>query len=186
VPRAGLTPARVVDEAADLVDVVGLDGLTLTAVAERLGVAVPSLYKHVGGLDDLRRRLASRSVRELGDALDAAVGDLTGSDALHALADAYRSWALTHPGRYAITQRAPDPADTDHTAAAEAVLDTLVGVLDGYGIVGEDAIHAIRAVRSAIHGFVALEARGGFGLPQDVDRSFALLVDALDRALASW
>jgi Tetracyclin repressor-like, C-terminal domain len=37
-----------------------------------------------------------------------------------------------------------------------------------------------------MHGFVALEAAGGFGLPQSVDASYRRLVDALDAALTSW
>ena len=37
----------------------------------------------------------------------------------------------------------------------------------------------IRTVRSALHGFVSLEASGGFGLPDDVDASFETLVDVL-------
>jgi Tetracyclin repressor-like, C-terminal domain len=32
-------------------------------------------------------------------------------------------------------------------------------------------VHATRAVRSALHGFVTLEAEGGFGLSQDVEVS---------------
>ncbi|MEV1143797.1 TetR family transcriptional regulator, partial [Micromonospora sp. NPDC049799] len=56
MPRAGLTPQTVVRAAADLADEVGLDRLTLAAVAARLGVALPSLYKHVRGADALHHR----------------------------------------------------------------------------------------------------------------------------------
>ena len=51
---------------------------------------------------------------------------------------------------------------------------------------GSDAVDATRTLRASLHGFVALEASDGFGLPQDVDRSFDRLVDALDRALSGW
>lgn len=186
MPRAGLSPARVVEEALDLLDEVGADGLTLTAVAGRVGVAVPSLYKHIAGLDDLRRRLAVHAVDEFGHVLADAARDRTGAEALHAIADAYRTWATTSPGRYAATLRAPEPGDATHLAASDAAVATLVAVMDGYGITGEDAIHAIRSVRAALHGFVSLEAAGGFGLPQDVDASFARMVRALDRSLAVW
>ena len=54
MPRAGLSTARVVAEAAALSDEIGYDKLTLTLLAERLGVAVPSLYKHIDGLEALR------------------------------------------------------------------------------------------------------------------------------------
>ena len=68
------------------------------------------------------------------------------------------------------------------TAAVQIVFDALAG----YGLTGDDAIDATRAFRAALHGFVSLEAAGGFGLPQDVDRSFAQLVNALKAGLKNW
>jgi Tetracyclin repressor-like, C-terminal domain len=56
-------------------------------------------------------------------------------------------------------------------------------ILRGYGLDEDETVHATRAVRSALHGFVVLEAAGGFGLPQDVDESYARLVDLLDSGL---
>ena len=56
-------------------------------------------------------------------------------------------------------------------------------MLRGYGLNGEDAIHGARIVRAALHGFVALEANEGFGIPLDLDESFARLVSTLDRGL---
>jgi hypothetical protein len=72
---------------------------------------------------------------------------------------------------------------TDDPAAARAV--RVVGaVLAGYGLSGEEAIHATRAVRAALHGFASLETGGGFGMPLAVDVSFERLVDLLDRGLS--
>ena len=186
MPRPGLTPHGVVGEAARVADDVGLDRLTLAAVAQRLGVAVPSLYKHVPGLDELHRRLAVTALRELGGALsNAAVGRARG-DALRAMADAYRDYAQRHPGRYAATLRAPALGDDEHVAAAENGLGVVYGVLAGYGLTGPDAVDATRCLRSALHGFVALQSAGGFEMPQDVDRSFARLVGILDAAFTGW
>jgi AcrR family transcriptional regulator len=185
VPRAGLTPDVVVAEAARVADASGYDRLTLAAVAQRFGVAVPSLYKHVAGLDALRREVAIRGIRELGDALAVAVRE-GGDEGLTAIAHAYRAYARSHPGRYAATLRAPAPDDSEAGAASRAVLDTVFSVLSGYGLTGADAIDATRALRAALHGFVQLEAVGGFGMPHDVDRSFARLVELLDTALRNW
>lgn len=185
MPRAGLTQEVVVGVAAGIADDVGYDHLTLAAVAEHFGVAVPSLYKHVGGLDDLRRRLAARAINELGARLSESVASV-GERPLHALAAAYRSYARSHPGRYAATLRAPDAGNAEAVAAGQAVLDTVFGVLAGYGLAGGDAVDATRALRSALHGFVSLEAAGGFGMPQDVDRSFERLIDLFDNALHNW
>jgi AcrR family transcriptional regulator len=185
VPRAGLSAAAVVRAAADLADDDGLEALTLARIAASVGVRTPSLYNHVGGLDDVRRRIALVGLGELGDALrDAAVGR-AGDDALTAMAHAYRAYARAHPGRYAATQRAPATAtaDADLTDAARGAVDVLLAILRGYGLEGDDAIHAARGVRSALHGFVALETGGGFGIPVDLDESYDRMIAALARGV---
>jgi AcrR family transcriptional regulator len=175
-----------VEEAAAVADEVGYDKLTLAAVAQRRGVALPSLYKHVRGLDDLQQHLAALATSELADALGkAAIGRARG-DALRALGSAYRGYARAHPGRYAATVRAPSADNPEHVAAATSAVNVVVAVLAGYGLSGDDAIDATRAVRSALHGFVAIEASGGFGMPLDVDRSFERMLDMLDSALSTW
>lgn len=186
MPRAGLTPEVVVAEAAKVADEGGYDRLTLAAVAHRFGVAVPSLYKHVDGFDALRRGLAVLAIRELGEALAAGADGRRDKAALRGMAHAYRDYARAHPGRYAATLRAPDPADQEATAVAQSLLDTVFSVLAGYGLAGTDAVDATRALRAALHGFVALEASGGFGMPRDVDRSLDRMVEALDAALRNW
>ena len=183
MPRAGLSTAAVVAAAADIADAEGLDRLTLARVAAAAGVRTPSLYNHVESLDDVRRRVALLALRDLADALrDAAVGR-AGDDALVAMADAYRAYARRHPGRYAATQRAPAEGDEAMRAAATGAVDVVLAILRGYGLEGDDAIHAARAVRSALHGFVALETGGGFGIPVDLDESYARMVRALARGL---
>jgi AcrR family transcriptional regulator len=61
MPRAGLTETRVLEDAERLADEVGLSQLTLAALAARLGVRQPSLYKHIDGMDGLQRGLAIRA-----------------------------------------------------------------------------------------------------------------------------
>jgi AcrR family transcriptional regulator len=186
MPRAGLTRARVVAEAAEVADQVGYEQLTLAAVAQRTGVRLPSLYKHVDSLDALRRDLAVLALRDLGRELTDATVGRSRSAALLGLAHAYLGYARAHPGRYAATVRAPREEDGEHAAAADAVLRVVLAILGGYDLDGEDGIDAARVLRSALHGFVSLERAGGFGLPRDVDRSYDRLVRAVDTALTGW
>ncbi len=183
--RAGLSPAAVVEAAAGLADAEGLEGLTLASVAGAVGVRTPSLYAHVAGLDDVRRRVALLALREIDAVMRAALMGRAGADALTALAHAYRDYAVAHPGRHAATVRAPDPADADMAAAGASALEPLLAVVRGFGLEGDEAIHAARTVRSALHGFVALETGGGFGMPVDLDASFAAMVAALARGLGA-
>jgi AcrR family transcriptional regulator len=184
MPRAGLSTASVVSSAAEIADTEGLEALTLARLASTAGVRTPSLYNHVTGLDDVRRRVALLALREIAAALrDAAVGR-AGDDALVAAAGAYRAYALRHPGRYAAIQRAPAEGDEEMLAAGGEAVGVVLAMMRGYGLEGDDALHAARAVRSALHGFVALEAGGGFGIPIDLDESYARMVAVLGRGLA--
>ncbi len=190
MPRAGLTTAKLVEEAALLVDEVGWPQLSLAALAERCGVKQPSLYKHIAGLDALRAAVSALALRELGAAMTDAVLGRAGPDAVFALADAYRDYARAHPGRYAATVAAPNDSATqaqqEHQQAAASVLRVVEATLAGYGLAGDDAVDAARALRAALHGFVHLEAAHAFGLPTDIDRSYRRLVVGINTTMAGW
>ena len=189
MPRAGLTSDAVVALAMETVDAVGTDGLTLADVAGRAGVKVPSLYKHIASLEVLRAAVATAATRELAQHLRVAAVGVSRKDALERLAHAYRGYALRHPGRYAATQRAPQPAarrEQAHTAAAEEVQDVVSATLRGYDISDDHLVDATRALRAALHGFCALENGRGFALPLDTAESFSRMIDGLDRMLSTW
>jgi len=59
-------------------------------------------------------------------------------------------------------------------------------VLAGYGLEGDDALHATRGLRSLLHGFVSLETGGGFGLPLDLDESFRRLLQVFMAGLRPY
>jgi AcrR family transcriptional regulator len=183
MPPRGLTRDRVVDAAQALADEDGLRAVTLAAVAARVGVRTPSLYNHVDGLPGLRRALAVRGVTEMGDRLRRATVGRAGGAAVHALADAYRSFAHVHPGLYAATVAAPDPADRDLHAATTEVVAVVTAVLGAFDLQGDAVIHAARSIRSSLHGFISLEQAGGFGLDVDVETSFRWTVDLLVRGM---
>ena len=184
MPRAGLDPAVVVAAAATLADEVGLASVTMGALAERLGVRAPSLYKHVEGQADLQRRIAALAVTELGDALRDALQGRSGRDALAAAARTVRAFVIEHPGRYAATVRLDVQGPDDPLGAAgDRVLGSLAAVLRGYDVAPDDGVHALRMLRSLLHGFAVIETAGGFQMDTDVDASFDWLVDFLDRGL---
>ncbi|RKE20536.1 TetR-like C-terminal domain-containing protein [Streptomyces sp. TLI_171] len=186
MPRAGLSPAAVVDHALDLIDAQGADALTLAAVAAKAGVATPSLYKHVsGGLAELRRLVAVRTTEELTDQLAAAVLGLARDEAVRALLAAYAEYALRHPRRYAALPQAPDP-DPELQAAAERLVNVLFAVLRGYGLDGSEAVHAVRTLRATAHGYASLSTAGAFQLAEGTDTTLERLTGVLVEGLANW
>ena len=184
MPRARLDPESVTAAAAVIVDADGPAALTLARLAADLGVAPPSLYKHVAGLDDLVIRVATLSIRRLADDLTAAVLGRSGREALLAIAEAYRRFATEHAGLYALTQASPEPGSTAHQAEAARAVDIVGAANRSYGVPDNLAIHAIRMVRAGLHGFADIEVRGGFRMPHPPDESFLVLIDALDASLS--
>jgi len=185
-PRAGLDKTVVVEAAADLINTEGIEALTLSRLAERLGVRTPSLYNHVDGMHGLYRELALMNVRLMGARLgDAAMGR-SGSEAVMAVAQAYRAYIKEYPGLYMASLRAArtrTPVDVELQAAEEQVVKIAMAVVASFGLSGEDGLHAVRGLRSIVHGFATLEIAGGFGLPLDCDESFRRLVSLFIRGL---
>jgi AcrR family transcriptional regulator len=174
-PRAGLDRERVLRAAAELADSEGTDHLTLGRLALRLGVRTPSLYNHVAGLPDVQRELALRARRSLGARLARAAAGKTRDEAVVALAEAFRTFIKEHPAQYALTVRASpagQPEDPEMQAADAEIVGVALAVLASYGLGGEVAVHAVRALRGTVHGFTTLELAGGLGLPLDVEESF--------------
>jgi AcrR family transcriptional regulator len=191
-PRAGLTADRILDLAEQIADEEGYASLTLHGVAAAAGVRPPSLYHHVAGLDAIRQGLHLRGVLARIEAYRAALEGMPeratpgeGGARLRALAHAERALASARPGIYAASQPSVHAPETDPElrAAAEQVLAMLVEAMAALGLAGEDALHAVRVTRSAIHGFIDLERTGAWGMPIEVDESFERLLDTLEVGL---
>lgn len=184
MPRGGLSPAAVTETAACLVDEVGVDQLSMGAVAERLGVKTPSLYKHVVSQADLTHRIAVLAMNELSDVIRDAIQGRAGRDALTAGMQAMRTYVKEHPGRYAAGNAATptDPGDPLVPAVAR-VLASWSALLRGYQLDPAQEIHALRMLRSVLHGFTTLEVTGGFQIDVPVDDSTTWIIDFIDHGL---
>ena len=183
--RPGLTHDRVIEVAVDLINKEGLESLSFAKLAKHFGVKAPSLYNHVEGMEGLRRALRLRGLAHLLSVLQRAAVGRSGKEALTAIARAYRDYARIHPGLYMLTLQASEGDDTEVYKAGRAVLEVVLAALSGYNLEGDEALHATRCLRSALHGFVALETGGGFGLALNLDETFDRLLDMLDSGFRS-
>ncbi len=181
--RPGLSPDVVLAEAAKLADAKGYDQLSLAELADRFHIKPPSLYNHIESLEALKRGLAIMALNELAGSLGKAAIGKAKDDAVRSLAGAYREFVKKHPGLYQATQRAVGASDPELNRAADEVVNVCLAVLRGYGLDRRAALHALRGLRSAIHGFATLEAIGGFGIPLSIDESFAWLIECFVNGL---
>ncbi len=171
--KLGLTLENVIDVAATIADRDGLEATSLRAVADELGIKTPSLYNHVAGLPGLRRELALHAARRLGAVIERAAVDGSPEEIILRTARDYRRFALEHRGLYRAMLPAPKPGEDDELyEALAAPVSVLAATLTAAGVGSERTIHLIRALRAVVHGFVDLEMKDGFGMPEDIDSSF--------------
>jgi AcrR family transcriptional regulator len=101
--------------ALEILEREGPDGLTMRAIAARMGIRAPSLYKHVDGKDELEALLIAESFRGLGQDIRDAVAALgtrpSRRASMAALGRAYRAWALAHPHLYRLATGGPLPRE---------------------------------------------------------------------------
>jgi len=184
--RAALNTSAVVASGAELADEVGIGSVSLAALAKRLGVKAPALYKHVDGIDDLRHRIATLAMTELGDALRDALQGKSGANAIGALFTALRSYITEHPGRYQATTNAELQGSEDPLLAATTrVINSARAVLSGYDIQPDELDHAVRMLRCMIHGYAALQAANAFHWSNDPDESVAWMIRFVDAGLTA-
>ena len=176
--RRGLKRETVVERAVEMADTAGkLEMVTLTALAYSLGIQVPSLSNHIANLNDLHQAMAVYAARRLIDRVRTAAAGQVGREALLSMANAYRQFAHEHPGIYPLTLRAPEPDDQILSALGQELLQMLLLVLASFGLQGEEALHAVRGIRSLLHGFVALEAAEGFKMQLGREDSYHRMVN---------
>ncbi|WP_193318122.1 MULTISPECIES: TetR/AcrR family transcriptional regulator [Streptomyces] len=184
--RVGLNAERLTEAAAAMADEVGLEAVTLSALARQFGVRDASLYSHVRNLHALRVRIAIRAAAAMTERIADAVAGRAGRDALVAFADAYRAFALEHPGQYAATQLRLSLAEVGDSVGFRRNVELTYGMLRAYGLTEPDLTDAARLLRSTFHGYVQLEAQGGFGHPREVRHSWARGLAALHVLLTHW
>jgi AcrR family transcriptional regulator len=169
--RAGIKPEIVIVAAAEIADRNGWDQVTLANVAGQLGIKTPSLYNHVEGLSDLRQKLALYAIRSLRDGLnDAAIGH-SGKQALIEIGKAYVHFVHVHPGLYEAVNRVTEPKLPEFDQASTQILALFIRLMQPFGLPDAEAVHAIRGLRSMVHGFASLKSMGGFQLPVDLIES---------------
>lgn len=180
MPQRRLTKEKVIQVALELVDQKGFENLSIQDLARTLEIKAPSLYNHIRSLEELQHLTGEQAAQRLTTMIETEVQGKEGSQAVFALAKTYRQFALAHPGLYQISvvfprQNANLPPSTINMRELFAkILRTQFPSLPE-----ENIRAAARALRSLLHGFVAMEITNGWTNIIDKDKSFEQALDFL-------
>lgn len=184
-PKHALDLTTILKEAANIADEYSYLEVSLATLAKKLGIRPPSLYNHFNGLADLREKLAVYGIERLYEALEEHTIGGSGENRILNVSKAYINFARKHPGLYEATLSAPNPENDEVQRAGSKIVELAVSMLQVYGLEGDTSLHAVRGLRSILHGFSMLEQKGGFGLALDTDRSLELIISSFLRGLES-
>jgi AcrR family transcriptional regulator len=170
---ADLSPRarEIVSVARELLEREGADALTMRALAARLGIRAPSLYKHFGDKEELETAIIAVGFEEAAVAIETAARSAR-SRPLAAIARAYRRFALERPHLYRLMNDRPlrrDLLPDGVEARAAAPLLEAVGSLE-----------RARAAWAFAHGMVTLEINGRFPADADLDRAWTSGIAAFE------
>lgn len=170
------TPARtsldaITSAARAILEEDGLEAVTMQAVAGRVGVRAPSLYKHVADRNALIRAVTGAVTDDLALALRATRGSRDPRGELRAIGRRYRTFVRENPAGYALLFTRLEPGLLPTEATMAALGEPIVTVVAQ--LVGEDrALEAARTFVAWAHGFTSLELAGGFRLGGDIDTAY--------------
>ncbi|MFT4087954.1 MAG: TetR/AcrR family transcriptional regulator C-terminal domain-containing protein [Gordonia sp. (in: high G+C Gram-positive bacteria)] len=147
-----ITLTAIVDEAFALLDDAGIDGLTLRALAGRLGVKAPALYWHVASKQALIDEMGTEIARRIAVAVDDAPPTDDFAEALRHTATTMRAEYLRHRdgARTFSGTRLSDPA------LMRGQEDAL-GKWTARGMTVEQVVDAFEIVTAFVVGFVIEE-----------------------------
>jgi AcrR family transcriptional regulator len=173
---------EIIQAGRDILETEGITRLTMQAVADRVGVRPPSLYKRVRSRDDLVGLIAEATVRDLGERLGRVGTSADPRRDVAELARAFRAFAHARPAGYQlIFAPGPDIArpSLDSLTRATAPVMRVAANLAGE----QHVLEAARTITAWANGFISMELAGAFKLGGDIDRAYefgiACLTDAL-------
>lgn len=171
--KTGLSKQEIISIAAEMADEKGIAGVTFKALADKLGIKPPSLYKHFGGgLDELNMELMLYGWRLMDGKITKAVIGKAKDDAVIALCYAYREFVSEHKGLYEAMQWYNMYDSEEHRQATAGAVDVMYRALSSYDLTDEQKVHTVRLIRAFLQGFSTIEVHAGSDRPVPLDDSF--------------
>lgn len=179
MPRTGLSKEEIIKKTAELANERGLSYLSVTTLADYLGIKKPSLYNHMKTIEDMQKSLMIYGWRTVSE--DAVKG-IDSSDEKTNLTEYGRrfyKFAIENPGVFEAMLWYNKYADDTLLLATEGLYTFFFKQTDGLGIDRAIANHLLRTYRAFLEGFIMLQIHNAFGNPIPMDESFEISMNVL-------
>jgi len=176
--RARTSRDAILVAARQVLETGGIEALTMQAVADRVGVRAPSLYKHVADRAALLQAVTDAVMADLVASLAIPRPDPDPRTDLRRVARRYRQFVRANPAGYGLLFSSPGTAGSVDEAALADLGRPIVAATAR--LAGErDALADARTIVSWAHGFVSMELAGAFRLGGDLDAAYAAGIEVI-------
>jgi len=160
---AAATRQALLDAAGALLDIGGVDAVTLREVGARAGVSRSAAYRHFADKDALLTVLATNALIELGDALEILAANPGLADApgqsLRAALLSLLTIGRTRPHLYRLMFTSPTGDPAAAVRAAGRTWDLYLEIV-GRNVGPQRARHYGALLLTSVHGIASLESSG--------------------------
>lgn len=185
MPRNGLSKEKVVKAAVGLIEHSGIADFSMRSLADCLQVKTASLYNHVESMEALMVGVCAYALQMQKDYEMNAIEGKSHSEAILALANAYRTFAKEHRELYRLIMNTAVSSGDQLSEISQCIVDPFMTVLEDTALSDNEKYHWQRVLRGIIHGFVSQEDAGFFShLPADVNESFYTAIQCCTDGLA--
>ena len=175
-----VTKAEVIKTASDMADRNGLHNVSLKAIAENLGIRTPSLYNHIGSLDELLREIAHSGMRTMNEKMIRAAIGKTGDSALKLVAVEYLNYINALGICYEMRIQWASWNGTEETAIIfNDYLSLLKTLICSCGFNPDKTTEILNMVTGMLHGYTTLQLRYAFSNPDKVRKELSEAIDTL-------
>ena len=177
---------RIVQEALGIVTQDGAEGVTIRALAQRLGLSAGSIYSHFRSKDELLQQVAAQGFERL---MKEAIGAVELADPREAMLEGgrrYLSFAMENPSLYRLMFQEVDVArfrvessvPVPGRALYDLYRDLYARAVESGAIRDIDPEIQTLIAWSAVHGFAMLALSGRLPPPRMPDAELAQIRDA--------
>ena len=186
MPRAGLTRQKVMEKAAQLANEKGLAYVTITTLADYLGIRKPSLYYHVESLEEVFEELMIYGWKHVSEEIILELAGLEPHNALREFGWKFYRYAIGNPGVFEAMLWYNRYGKEEMAEATEGLYCFWFDQTDRLGITRQIANHLLRTYRAFLEGFILLEINHSFGNPISIEESFAVSLEILIRGMEQY
>jgi len=179
MPRTGLSKEEILEKAVALANEKGLSYLSVTTIAEYLGIKKPSLYNHMNTIDDIRKSIMIYGWKKVSEEI---ISDISFEDPKENLMEYGRrfyKYTIDNPGVFEAMLWYNKYSDNVLLETTEGLYSFFFTQTDNLGVERDVANHLLRTYRAFLEGFIMLQIHNSFGNPISVDESFKISMNVL-------